>query len=464
MVTDIKKTFSPEVNDMNTLSTKETIALGLMTFALFLGAGNLIFPPAMGQAAGENVWVSTLGFLITGVGLPLLAIIAIARAGGNLQSLSNRVHPLFGVIFTLTMYLAIGPFFGIPRTGTVAYEIGAVPFLSPSVLTSSMPLFLYTVIFFGLTFWLALNPTKLVDRVGKLLTPILLLIITLLAVKGVVTPLGSIEGVAPEYEAAPFFKGFLDGYLTMDTIAALVFGIVIVSRITERGVTDKNVITSITVKAGLIAGIGLALVYLALAYLGASSVSTLGMLDNGGAILSGTANELYGLLGTVLLAVVITVACLTTSVGLVSACGEYFVKLMPKLSYPIIVAILCVFSLTMANMGLAQLISFSLPVLIAIYPIAIVLIVLSFLHKAFKGMPQVYGGALIGAGVISIVDGLNVTSIQLSFINSLYSYIPLFAEGVGWLIPAIIGGIIGYLYGITKRNPTNESSSYPNAR
>ncbi|MEB1807815.1 MAG: branched-chain amino acid transport system II carrier protein [Bacillaceae bacterium] len=448
---------------MNTLSTKETIALGLMTFALFLGAGNLIFPPAMGQAAGENVWVSTLGFLITGVGLPLLAIIAIARAGGNLQSLSNRVHPLFGVIFTLTMYLAIGPFFGIPRTGTVAYEIGAVPFLSPSVLTSSMPLFLYTVIFFGLTFWLALNPTKLVDRVGKLLTPILLLIITVLAVKGIVTPLGSIEGVAPAYEAAPFFKGFLDGYLTMDTIAALVFGIVIVSRITERGITDKNVITSITVKAGLIAGTGLALVYLALAYLGASSVSTLGMLDNGGAILSGTANELFGLLGTVLLAVVITVACLTTSVGLVSACGEYFVKLMPKLSYPMIVAILCVFSLTMANMGLAQLISFSLPVLIAIYPIAIVLIVLSFLHKAFKGMPQVYGGALIGAGVVSIVDGLNATSLQLGFINSVYSYIPLFAEGVGWLLPAIIGAIIGYLYGITKRNHTNENSSYHNA-
>ncbi|WP_209122113.1 branched-chain amino acid transport system II carrier protein [Alkalihalobacillus sp. BA299] len=437
---------------MNTLSTKEVVAIGLMTFALFLGAGNLIFPPAMGQAAGENVWLSTIGFLITGVGLPLLAIIAIARTGGNLQNLSNRVHPLFGVIFTLTMYLAIGPFFGIPRTGTVAYEIGAAPFLSSSLVTSNMPLFFYTVIFFGLTFWLALNPTKLVDRVGKLLTPILLFIITLLAVKGVVTPLGAIEGIAPEYESAPFFKGFLDGYLTMDTIAALVFGIVIVSRITERGITDRRTITSLTVKAGIIAGTGLALVYLVLAYLGASSVSKLGMLDNGGAILSGTAHELFGILGTILLALVITLACLTTSVGLVSACGEYFIKLLPRLSYPVVVLIICLFSLTMANMGLTQLISFSLPVLIAIYPIAIVLIVLSFLHKSFKGMPQVYGGALIGAGVISIVDGLNVTPLQLNYINSLYSYIPLYSEGVGWLIPAIVGGVIGYFSGGSKLN------------
>ncbi|WP_078430118.1 branched-chain amino acid transport system II carrier protein [Alkalihalobacterium alkalinitrilicum] len=435
---------------MNTLSTKETVAIGLMTFALFLGAGNLIFPPAMGQAAGENVWFSTLGFLITGVGLPLLAIMAIARAGGNLQNLSTRVHPLFGVIFTLTMYLAIGPFFGIPRTGTVAYEIGAVPFLSPSVVTSSLPLFLFTVIFFSLTFWLALNPAKLVDRVGKLLTPILLVVITILAVKGIVTPLGPIEGVAPEYETAPFFKGFLDGYLTMDTIAALVFGIVIVSRITERGVTDPKTITAITFKAGVIAGTGLALVYLALAYLGASSVSTLGMLDNGGAILSGTADELFGLLGTVLLAVVITVACLTTSVGLVSACGEYFNKLVPNVSYTVIIAILSLFSLVMANMGLAQLISFSLPVLIAIYPIAIVLIILSFLHKFFHGIPQVYGGALIGAGLISIVDGLNATPIQIDLINSLFSYIPLYTEGVGWFLPAILGAVIGYLYGTSK--------------
>ncbi|MGO4888729.1 branched-chain amino acid transport system II carrier protein [Anaerobacillus sp. MEB173] len=432
------------------LSTKETVAIGLMMFALFLGAGNMIFPPAMGQAAGTNVWIATLGFLITGVGLPLLAVAAIAKAGGNLQELASRVNPIFGIIFTITMYLAIGPFFGIPRTGTVAFEIGAVPFLPESMNTTGLPLFIFTVIFFSITFWLALNPSKLVGRIGKVLTPILLVLLAALSIKGIITPMGSFADPAEAYAPAPFFKGFLEGYLTMDTIAALVFGIVIIARVTERGVTDRDIIAKTTIKAGLIAGLGLSLVYLSLAYLGASSVTALGDLSNGGAILSGIANELFGSMGMIILALAITFACLTTSVGLVSACGEYFVKLMPKVPYPVMVGVLSLFSMIIANMGLSQLIQFSLPVLIAIYPIAIVIIILSFFDQFFKGHSQVYAGAVIGAALISVVDGLAMTGMNLDALHSILSYIPLYGVGVGWLLPAIIGSIIGFFIGNSK--------------
>ncbi len=431
------------------LKNRETVAIGLMMFALFLGAGNLIFPPAMGQGAGEHIWIATLGFLVTGVGLPLLGITAIAISGGDLQALSSRVHPTFGLVFTLLVYLAIGPLFGIPRTGTVAYEIGVFPFLSERLNTSAFPLLIFTLIFYSITFIVSLNPSKLVTAIGKVLTPILLVLLTILAFRGILFPIGDLQSAKFDYIEQPFFQGFLDGYLTMDAIAALVFGIIIISRIQEKGITNKKVLTLTTIKAGVIAVVGLSAVYLSLAYLGATSVSVIGELDNGGAILTSIAQLLFGWFGMVILALVITVACLTTSIGLVSACGEYVNQLFPKLSYPMIIAVICIFSMTMANLGLTQLIQVSLPILIAIYPIAIVLIMISFLDPLFGGSRYVYSGGVIGAGLISIVDGFITASFQFTKIVELYGLIPLYNVGVGWIIPSLVGAIVGY--GISKR-------------
>ncbi|MDV2684752.1 branched-chain amino acid transport system II carrier protein [Alkalihalophilus lindianensis] len=424
-----------------TLPMKELAALGFLMFALFLGAGNLIFPPLLGQEAGTSLWPAIIGFLVTGVGLPLLAIIAVSQVNGDLHQLANRVHPVFAIIFSFTVYLAIGPFFGIPRTGTVAYEIGVVPFLANGQTTTS--LLLSTLIFFSLTFLLALNPAKLVDRIGKFLTPLLIILIAIVSLRGIFAPMGSFEPAEIKYENGAFFSGFIEGYLTMDTIAALVFGIVIMNRLAEKGVKDRAAIQSFTIKAGLIAGVGLSLVYLSLGYLGASSVSTIGRLDNGGAILASVANVLFGSTGSIILALVITFACLTTSIGLVSACGEFFAKRFTSVSYPVIIFILCVFSFTMANLGLSQLIAVSLPVLVAIYPIAIVLITLSFFHKIIGERRSIYVGALIGAGLISLLDGITTAGVNLESITFL-QWIPLHAEGLGWLIPSIIGGLIGW--------------------
>ncbi|QFT90197.1 Branched-chain amino acid transport system 2 carrier protein [Bacillus sp. THAF10] len=434
---------------------KDILVLGLMLFALFLGAGNMIFPPLLGQASGDNVGVAVLGFLITGVGLPLLGVMAIAYTGGDLQSLANRVHPIFGIVFTIVMYLAIGPFFGIPRTGTVAFEIGATPFLPESMNSGGIALFIFTIIFFIITFYLSLNPTKLVDRIGKILTPILLSVIGLLVIKSIITPMGGIGAPTEDYTSSPFFKGFLEGYLTMDTIAALVFGIVVISAIKDKGVTDRKVITSLCLKAGFIAAAGLTFVYGGLSYLGATSLKAVGIAENGGQILSGSASYLFGSIGAVILGTAITFACLTTSVGLVSATSTFFSKIMPAVSYRVYVGIFSAFSLLVANVGLDQLISLSLPVLIMIYPLAIVLILLSFIR--WKNESYVFGFALLFTGVISFFDGLATAGIDITFIQKVFSVLPFYNEGVGWLVPAIIGMLLGMLIGTLTSKSSEES-------
>ncbi|MGM7702343.1 branched-chain amino acid transport system II carrier protein [Pseudalkalibacillus sp. Hm43] len=446
------------MNSKKALTMKDTLTIGLMMFALFLGAGNMIFPPALGQTAGTNVWTAIIGFLITGVGLPLVGIIAIGLTGGTLRDLSSRVHPKFAFVFTSLIYLAIGPFFGIPRTGTVAFEIGAKPFLAESVNPNGLPLFIYTIIFFGITFWFALNPTKLVDRIGKILTPILITVIGLIVFKGIFSPMGDFSAPKGDYASTPFFTGFINGYLTMDAIAALVFGIIIINAVKSKGVTDKKEIAKATTKAGIIAVSGLALVYLSLAYIGATSRGALGELANGGAILTGSADLLFGQFGISLLAVAITFACLTTSIGLVTACGEYFKSLLPNVSYKLIIAILCVFSAAVANVGLTQLINLTLPVLIGVYPLAIALVGYSYLHRQFGGHREVYIGGLLGAGIISIFDALKQMKVDISAVAEVFSVIlPLYDEGIGWIVPSIIGAIIGYLVARTR----NQSAENP---
>ncbi len=430
------------------LPIKELFALGFFMFALFLGAGNLIFPPLLGQQAGNHVWAAILGFLVTGVGLPILGIFTIAQVGGSFDALTNKVHPKFSIIFPVLIYLTIGPFFGMPRTGTVAYEIGVTPFL---VNEGKLSLFISTFIFFSITFWLSLNPAKLVDRVGKILTPVLLILITVIAIRGVITPLGNVKEAQDKYIEGPFFSGFLEGFLTMDAIAALVFGTVIIHRIQEKGITSIRTIRSYTIKAGIIAGTGLSFVYISLAYIGATSVNVVGSQSNGGAILSYVTSVFFGPFGTVLLALVITGACLTTAIGLVSACGEFLSEKLKRIPYSVIIGILCLFSFTMANLGLTQLISVSLPILIAIYPITIVLIILSILHTMMTIPRIVYIGTIIGAGIVSIYDGITAAGLDLAPINSIFSYLPFYTNGVGWLLPSIIGGGIGYFMNNVKR-------------
>ncbi|MBC6974718.1 branched-chain amino acid transport system II carrier protein [Bacillus sp. Xin] len=432
----------------SSLKLSEIFAISLMLFALFFGAGNMIFPPALGQSAGTDVWIALFGFVITGVGLPLLGVIAIALKG-DINKLAGRVHPLFALVFIVAIYLCLGVFVSVPRTGTVAYEMAVAPFLPSSVASAGYPLVMFTFIFFAVTFYLALNPSKLVGRIGKVLTPILLAIIAVIVVKALISPIGEFGAPTENYKD-PLFKGFIDGYLTLDGLAALVFGNVVINTLKGQGITNKKSIAKVTIIAGIIAALGLLIIYLALAYLGASSVS-LGMGENGGVILTNVVHHLFGSYGTLLLGVAIAAACLTTSVGIVAACGEYFSVLLPKLSYQKVVFIFCALAFMVANLGLTQLNALALPILIAIYPIGIVLIVLSLIENYIRIPLAMYVGGIVGAFVISFFDGLNNAHIQVATLAPILEKVPFYSVGIGWLVPGLIGMFAGYVVSVFQK-------------
>ncbi len=429
------------------------LVTGLMLFALFFGAGNLIFPAMLGQSAGFNIWAANAGFIVTAVGLPLLGILAFGFSGkSDLQSMASNAHPVFGLVFTVVLYLAIGPLFALPRTGTVSFEVGVRPFLPDDI--SFLPLAIFTVIYFGVTCLFSLNPAKIVDNVGKILTPLLLLFIGTLIVTAFLNPMGSFQAPTEDYAVNSFFKGFQEGYLTMDTLAAFAFGIIIINAIKEKGVTSRKEILRFCTKAGLLAAGLLAIIYTALTYIGASSVEQLGYLENGGAVLAQVSNHYFGSFGGVLLGIIVIAACLTTSVGLVTACSSYFHKLLPKVSYKSFVIILSVFGAMVANVGLTQLIAITIPVLIAIYPLTIVMIFLTFLHPLFKGSSRVYLGSLLLTFIVSLFDGLNAANMSIPAINdALTQILPLYSLGMGWLVPAIIGGLLGYIVDLIQKKP-----------
>jgi branched-chain amino acid:cation transporter, LIVCS family len=417
---------------MTRLKGSDLLALGFMTFALFLGAGNIIFPPSAGMAAGENIGLAALGFLLTGVGLPLLTIVALARVGGGMALLTAPLGKKAGVLFAVAVYLAIGPLFATPRTAVVSFEMGVAPFSG----NNSTALLLYTVAYFAAVLFLSLNPGQLVDRIGKYITPVLLAALLVLGGAALLVPAGEIGQVAADYQAAPFVQGFLQGYLTMDTLGALVFGIVIATAIRDHGVTDGKLITRYSVIAGLIAAVGLSLVYLALFYLGATSQGIAGEAQNGVQILTAYVQHTFGTAGSLLLAVVITLACLTTAVGLLTACGEFFSGLLP-VSYRTVVVVLGVFSLLVANQGLTQLISFSIPVLVGLYPLAIVLVALSLLDDLWCSSARVFRPVMAVTLVFGLVDGLAAAGGK-ALIPAFFSKLPLADQSLGWLLPVLL--------------------------
>jgi len=428
-----------------------TLTIGLMLFALFFGAGNLVFPAMMGQAAGDHYWQANLGFLITGVGLPLLGILALGFSGSkSLFALTSRVHPWFAICYTTLLYLTIGPLFAMPRTGSVSYEISIKPFIAPEY--SSLGLAIFTLLFFGITLLLSINPAKMVDIVGKILTPVLLACIGVLAVAALAAPIGDPQQPTSNYISQAFFNGFQEGYLTMDALAAFVFGIVVIDAIREKGIGERKSILFVCFQAGLISAMMLAVIYTSLTYIGASSVSVFGLLDNGGEVLNLTSNHYFGKFGGLMLGIIVLLACLTTSIGLTASCSSYFHTILPRLSYKSICIVLSAVSALIANLGLMHLVQFSVPVLTILYPLAIVLIILTFLHGLFKGKRAVYGFSLLFTFLVSLVDGLQGTPLGIGLLNTwLYRYLPLYNIGLGWLIPALAGLLIGLFIPIRRK-------------
>ena len=429
-------------------SNNRYIAIGLMLFALLFGAGNLIFPAAMGQNAGVNVWYAVLGFCVTGVGLPLISIAALGYSGClDLEEAAGRVHPWYGVFYSVVSYLAIGPCFAAPRTGTVSFEIAVKPFLGSFSPDIALPIFL--LVFFLLTYWLAATPSKLVVRVGKILTPALLAVILLLIVQSFISPLGTPQAPTKNY-ATPVtavMQGILDGYNTLDAIASFIFATLVISFVKEGGVTHPKAIMKQVLLSGSIAVALLAFIYIFIAKIGADSVTPLGILETGAPVLAGSAKILFGNLGAAILAVIVLLACLSTSVGLVTCCAAYFMRLLGHFSYKTYAVIFCVISYLVGLFGLKTIIVSTIPVLMFIYPLLVALICLIFLDKFFGGRQCVYAWTIAFTFVMATINLLETAGVNLgSFETMLQTYVPLHTFGMGWIPFAAVGFVIGLIW------------------
>lgn len=417
---------------MDSNKKNDILVLGGTLFSMFFGAGNLIFPPALGLSVGSKWLPALIGFFLTGIGLPLLSVVASAKCKGDVNKLGEKISPGFSKFLGLIVVLCIGPFLGIPRTGATTYEMAVTPFFP-----NFNPL-LFSFIYFGIALALVINPTNIVDKIGKVLTPALLIILALIIIFGIIAPGEPID----KNVATPFTEGFEGGYQTMDAFAALLFGGMIVVALMAKGYETQEEHVSMTLKSGLIAIIGLTFVYGGLGYLGAkASAEITGEISKVDLIrhIAESSLKSYGSIG---LSLAVSLACLTTSIGLISTTGQFFHNFSNgKVSYRNVVIITSIFSAIVSVAGVEKMVSFSAPILGFFYPMVIVMIVLTVILKDGQNS-NIFKGAVALTILMSIMEVLGHFSFGGVFVKIL-NFMPLASLGLPWLVPAVAGGIIG---------------------
>lgn len=442
----------------NRLSGRNLLFIGTMLFGLFFGAGNLIFPIFLGQQAGQHVGAAIIGLLITGIGLPLLGVIGmgLTRSQGVFD-LATNVSRSYAYVFTVLLYFTLGPLFAMPRLATTAFQIGLAPFLT----TKLQPVVLlgFSVAFFVVTWLLARNPGKIMTYVGKWLTPIFLLLLGALMLVAIIKPLGSLSVAASgAYVSHPVLTGFTEGYNTMDALASLAFGIVVIDAIRDLGVRDPGQIATDTIKAGLISMSLMAVIYGLLAIMGTMSLGRFAPAANGGITLAQIADAYFGRFGNVLLALIVIIACLKTAIGLTSAFGDTLHGMFPKISYHWLITIACLIPAILANVGLTEMITYSTPVLMFLYPLAIVLIILAVLAPWLGMSRWLYGMTTVWTMIPAILASINAMPsawVQASWLQALLhlnAWLPLANLGLGWSVPALLGFGLGWL--ISRKQPS----------
>lgn len=448
------------------LTWGETLSITSMLFGLFFGAGNLIFPAFMGQEAGSNVWYALAGFLITGVGMPMLAVTALGITGSSgLLNLSQRIGRRFGLFFTCALYLTIGPFFASPRCVTVPFEIGAKALL-PADFNEQLALFLFSLAFMAAALWFSLRPGKILVWTGKILTPIFLVVLGILLTAALTQPTSPVNAFTPTpaYTSAPVLQGLLDGYNTMDTLAGLAFGIIVVDVIRKLGIKDSGAIAKNTIKAGVFSCLLMGIIYILVALAGAESRGYAPINGNGGAVLASISSYYFSDAGAALLALIVLFACLKTVIGLITSCSEAFVAMFPgKFTYEQLSIAFAIITFLIANVGLSAIIQFSIPVLMMLYPIAIML-TLTSLAGHICGLDRLVVRSIMTMVVFSSVfDFIKalppawLTAFGLNgFVTALTAVLPFFAQGFGWILPALLGLVIGIILKIL-RTKTNGS-------
>lgn len=435
------------------LTPREYVYVASMLFGMFFGAGNLIFPVSVGQQAGSSIWAAAAGLLITGVGLPLLGVAAlgISRSTG-LYDLSSKAGRPYGMFFTCLLYLTIGPFFAIPRCATTSFSVGLEQIL-PHSGPAWLYLLLFTALFFAAALFFSLRPGKILVWIGKLLNPCFLVLLGVLVIAALARPGAAVSQVEPldGYASQPFFTGFLAGYNTMDALASLAFGIVVVQVIRGLGVDEPGAVAASTVRSGVFSCLLMGLIYLAVTIVGAQSRGLFEPAENGGVALAQIARHYLGDAGLLVLAATVTLACLKTAVGLITSCAETFAALFPNgPQYRAWAVIFSTVSFLFANLGLSAIIDYSVPVLMFLYPLSIVLILLALFGQFFHHSQAVYGwtlGLTLPAALYDLLAALPKSVHQLLHLDALLEQVgrvlPLSSVGLGWICPAALGLVIG---------------------
>ena len=428
-----------------------------MLFAIFFGAGNLIFPPNLGLDSGQFFWPAILAFVLTGIGLPLLGVVVGALDKQGYIGSFNKISPTFSIVFLVVIYLTIGPLFAIPRTASTSFEIAVTPILNTH---SSMALLIFTFIYFAIVWYLCINPSKMVDRIGSILTPILLITILAMIVKGFFDFGGHGQsGEAEKYTSglAGFSQGFTNGYLTMDAIAAIAFSMIVVNAVKATGIKHANQIFKQTAIAGVIAAVALGFIYISLGYIGnhmsitdeAMKKITEQEQNVGTYLLTVMASTGFGAFGKYLLGIIVTLACFTTACGLIVAVSGYFHNIFPKISYKVYATVFTLISFVIAIQGLNTVIKMSLPVLNIVYPIAITTVFLILIARFVPTKRITQQIPITFVAITSILSVINELGwIKLSFLE----HLPLKAYALEWFPIAVVATLLGYVIGFFVKN------------
>ncbi|MBS6502840.1 MAG: branched-chain amino acid transport system II carrier protein [Clostridium sp.] len=411
---------------------KDVLIIAFAVFSMFFGAGNLIFPPFIGLTSGHKWIVSFLGFILSDVGLILLSIGAIAHAG-SFKSILRKSGNKFGLTLEIVIMLCLGPILIVPRTAATTFEMSVQP------LFESVNPVLFSILFFSIVLILTIKPTKVMDILGKFLTPILLISLLVLIIKGIISPIGSLNLDIQSNNL--FMTGLTQGYQTMDPLGSGGITALIITSFLNRGYTKKETI-GLTIKSAIISAIALTLVYGGLTYLGATASNIYDPTISQTTLLISITNDLLGNSGTIILSIVVAFACLTTAIGLTSVTSKYFEDITnKKIKYNYIVIFICTFSAIISNFGVDKIISISAPILTIIYPVSIALIMMNYFKNIFTKI-EIFKGVAYSTLLVSLLTVIDSLGVNINFIHKL----PFSSFGFNWIIPAIIGGFIGFIF------------------
>lgn len=427
------------------LRPTQLLMLGGMLFSMFFGAGNLILPPLLGAQAGSDTAFAMIGFLVAAIGLPVLGIVAVALVG-DVRQLAGRVSRRFAAIFIALVYLTIGPFLAIPRTSSTAFEMlkPIIPGEEGLLLTVA-----FSVAFFGVAFALALHPGALSRILGRFSAPALILLIAVVVIAALAGGAGDPSPARAPYERNALAGGFLVGYQTMDLLAALCFGIVVAMNVRDQGVTEPAKVTGAISAAGIVAGALMAVVYCGLAFVGVSMSAEMGGAGNGAAVIAASAAAHFGEAGSLIVAAIFLLACLNVCTGLISCCSEYFSETFPRIPHPVWAGAFALFSCAVSLLGLDAIIAFSAPLLGALYPPAIVMVLMGLFHGACDHLPRMWPWAVALTAVASVAAAL-----RDAFAPAAWLPIDALAGadlGLGWVTFAVAGLVVGAIHSLVER-------------